>query len=133
MGQADMEANQEVEDAANDTEATEDHEEVNANYGAGYAGNENYGAGYSNWACLALHLIYPFKEIAIVGNNVNEKFHELYKRGITNAIFAVHAGASELPLTKDRFVADKTLFYVCENKTCKLPVSSVEETVNLLA
>jgi len=90
-----------------------------------------YGAGYSNWACLALHFIYPFKEVAIVGNNVNEKLLELYKHGLTNAIFAVHANASDLPLVKNRFAAGKTLFYVCENKACKLPVESVEETVNL--
>jgi uncharacterized protein len=93
---------------------------------------KNYGAGYSNWGCLALYLTYPFKEIAIVGNNVNEKLCELYKQGITNAILAVHANASDLPLVKDRFVANKTLFYVCENKACKLPVTSVEETLQLL-
>lgn len=93
---------------------------------------KKYGAGYSNWGNLALNLTYPFKELAIVGNNVDEKLQELYKQGITNAIFAVHAEASELPLMKGRFVAGKTLFYVCENKTCQLPVSSVEETVKLL-
>ena len=93
---------------------------------------KNYGAGYSNWGCLALNLTYPFKEVAIVGNNVNEKLRQLYERGITNAIFAVHAEASDLPLVKDRFVNGKTLFYVCENKACKLPVTSVEETVHLL-
>ena len=96
-------------------------------------GIKDYGAGYSNWSCLALNLTYPFRELAIVGNNVDEKFGELYKHGLTNAIFAVHAAASELPLVKDRFVAGKTLFYVCENKSCKLPVTSVEETLEQLA
>lgn len=90
---------------------------------------KNYGAGYSNWGCLALNLTYPFREIAIVGNNVNEKLVELYKQGITNTIFAVNAEASDLPLVKDRFVAGETLFYVCQNKSCKLPVKSVKETV----
>ena len=90
---------------------------------------KNYGAGYSNWACLALNLTYPFREVAIVGNNVNEKLVELYKQGITNTIFAVNAEASDLPLVKNRFVAGETLFYVCQNKSCKLPVKSVKETV----
>lgn len=94
---------------------------------------KNYGAGYSNWACLALNLTYPFKEVAIVGNNVNEKLLDLYKQGLTNAIFAVNADASELPLVKERFAPGKTLFYVCENKTCKLPVDSVEEALQQLA
>jgi uncharacterized protein YyaL (SSP411 family) len=93
---------------------------------------KSYGAGYSHWACLALNLTYPFKEIAIVGNNVNEKLLELYKHGLTNTIFALHAEASDLPLVKNRYVAGKTLFYVCENKACRLPVASVEETVQQL-
>lgn len=94
---------------------------------------KNYGAGYSHWACLALHLNYPFKEIAIVGNNVNEKLLGLYKHGLTNAILAVHGKPSELPLVKDRYVKDQTLIYVCENNTCKLPVGSVDEAVLQLA
>lgn len=94
---------------------------------------KTYGAGYSNWACLALHLAYPFREITIVGNNVNEKLLDLVKQGITNAIFAVHALPSELPLVKDKFVSNKTLFYVCRGKVCNAPVDSVEETLKLLA
>jgi uncharacterized protein YyaL (SSP411 family) len=94
---------------------------------------KNYGSGYSNWGCLALNLTYPFREIAVVGNNVNEKFTGLFKQGVTNAIFAVSANASDLPLLKDRYVNGKTLFYVCQNKACQLPVASVEETVLQLA
>lgn len=93
----------------------------------------NYGAGYSNWACLALHLTYPFREVAIVGNNVNELFRELYKQGPTNAIFAVSAETSDLPLVKDRHQEDQTLIYVCENKTCQLPVTRVEEALKHFA
>lgn len=94
---------------------------------------KNYGPGYSNWGCLALHLNYPFREIAIVGNNVNEKLLGLYQHGLTNTILAVHAKASDLPLLKDRYVASRTLIYVCENNTCQLPVGSVDEAVLQLA
>lgn len=92
----------------------------------------NYGAGYSNWGCLALHLNYPFKEVAIVGNNVNTKLKELYKRGILNTIFSLSQSESNLPLVKNRFVVDKTLIYVCENNTCKLPTDSVDEALKLI-
>lgn len=88
-----------------------------------------YGPGYSNWSCLALHLLFPFKEIAIVGNNVNEKLLSLYKEGITNAILAVSASESDLPLLLNRFDKQKTLIYVCENRTCKQPVESVKEAL----
>ncbi len=90
---------------------------------------KSYGPGYSNWGCLALHLLFPFKEIAIVGNNVNEKLLSLYKEGITNAILAVSAGDSDLPLMLNRFDERKTLIYVCENRTCKQPVESVDEAL----
>lgn len=94
---------------------------------------KNYGAGYSNWGCLALHLLYPFREVAIVGNNVDEKLVELCKQGPTNAILAVSARASDLPLLKNRYVNGQTLIYVCENNTCKIPARSVEEALQQLA
>jgi len=94
---------------------------------------KNYGAGYSNWGCLALHFTHPFREVAIVGNHVDEKLADLYKQGITNAMFAVHGRASELPLLKDRYVSGETLIYVCENNTCRLPVASVEEAIKQFA
>jgi len=94
---------------------------------------KTYGSGYSNWGCLALNFIYPFREIAIVGNHVNEKLLALNKQGLTNTIFAPSTGASNLPLLKERFVAEKTLIYVCENQTCKVPVETIEETLVQLA
>lgn len=94
---------------------------------------KNYGSGYSNWGCLALYLAYPLREVAIVGNNVNEKLLELCKQGLTNTILAVNADASDLPLLKNRYVAGKTLIYVCVNNACKMPVGSVEEALLQLA
>lgn len=90
---------------------------------------KGYGPGYSNWGCLALHFIFPFKEIAIVGKNVNEMLLSLYKQGITNAILAVSANDSDLPLLQNRFDKQKTLIYVCEDQACKQPVASVEEAL----
>ena len=87
----------------------------------------HYGAGYSNWGCLALHLTYPFKEVSIVGNNVNTKIKELYKHGILNTIFSLSQTESNLPLVLNRFVAGKTLIYVCQNNSCKVPTEHVDE------
>jgi len=92
-----------------------------------------YGGGYSNWACLALHLAYPFKEVVVVGKNVEEKFTDLYRHGITNSIFAVYPGASDMSLAKQRYVKDQTMIYVCENNSCQVPVSSVDEAINHFA
>jgi len=92
-----------------------------------------YGPGYSNWGCLALNLIFPFKEISIVGKNVEEKLLALYQTGITNTILAVSATESFLPLTANRFDSQKTLIYVCENNSCKQPVEAISEAVQLIS
>ena len=90
---------------------------------------KHYAGGYSNWGCLALHLTYPFIEMAIVGNNVNENLIELHKQSVTNTILALSQSASNLPLLLNRYVDGETLIYVCENNLCKLPVNTIEEAV----
>ena len=92
----------------------------------------HYGAGYSNWGCLALHLTYSFKEVAIIGNTVNTKLQELYECGIINTLISVSQNENDLPLLKNRFVANKTLIYVCQNNSCKLPTESVNEAYELI-
>ena len=39
------------------------------------------------------------------------------------------SGKGELELLKGRYVASKTLFYVCESRVCKLPDDNLEEAV----
>lgn len=90
---------------------------------------KNYGAGYSHWGSLALCYSYPFKEISIVGKHVNENLIQLYKHGVTNAIFTVSETNSDLPFLKNRYVENQTLFYVCENNTCNSPTKSLAETI----
>ncbi|MBA3663488.1 MAG: thioredoxin domain-containing protein [Bacteroidetes bacterium] len=93
---------------------------------------KHYASGYSNWGCLALYYLYPLKEIAIVGNNVDEKLKELHQHSFTNTILAVSKTKSDLPLLKDRFKENETLVYVCENKACKLPVKTIKEALDQL-
>jgi uncharacterized protein len=88
-----------------------------------------YGPGYSNWACLALLLDYPFREIAVVGNSVDEKLRALYSSGITNAILAVSEGSSDLPMLAGRHVPGKTMIYVCENNTCGAPAETIDDAL----
>jgi hypothetical protein len=90
---------------------------------------KHYGSGYSNWACLALHLLWPFRQVAIVGNNVDENVIRLHQHGFTNTILAVGRGQSELPLLKSRLVQNKTMIYVCKDYTCNVPVSNIEEAL----
>lgn len=64
---------------------------------------KSYGSAYSNWACLALYLNYPARELAVVGKNVNEIVSRLYRHTLTNTIFAWSSSSSALPLLKERY------------------------------
>ena len=86
---------------------------------------------YSNWALLLNRYLYPSQEVVFAGREalkLNREFEQYY----TTALVAGSTGKNETPLLKDRFIPGKTLIYVCENKTCKLPVTSVKEALLLL-
>ena len=86
---------------------------------------------YSNWALLLNSYLYPSQEVVFAGKNalqLNLEFEQNY----TTALVAGSLRKSETPLLKDRFIPGKTLIYVCENKTCKLPVKTVKEVLLLL-
>jgi uncharacterized protein YyaL (SSP411 family) len=89
-----------------------------------------YGSSYSNWAILMLHLTAPFNEVVITGKNAEEKRRELTKSYFPNQLYAGDAsGKSKLPLLEQRFVEGKTLIYVCQDNTCKLPLETVKEAI----
>jgi len=92
-----------------------------------------YGSGYSNWGILFLHYTAPFHELVIAGKDAAQKRMELNQHYLPNKLLAGSAdGTSKLGLLEQRFTVDKTFIYVCENKTCKLPSESVEQTLNFL-
>ncbi len=90
---------------------------------------ESYGSGYSNWAMLLLWFTQPFYEVAIVGKSVDTIYKTFQKHHLPNVIFAASTNESSLPLLKNRYVNNKTLIYVCENKTCLQPVKEVSEAL----
>ncbi len=89
----------------------------------------SYGSGYSNWGLLHVNFTYPFYEVAIVGNSVDEKRSEFSGHYLPNRIFAGSRSPSSLPLLENKFAVGKTLVYVCENRLCKRPVAEVSEAL----
>lgn len=87
----------------------------------------HYPPAYANWGNLALHVLYPFYELAIVGKDVNEKARALANTGLTNAILAISKEESALPVLSGRYREGKTLIYVCRNRSCQLPVEEVND------
>ncbi|WP_410220482.1 thioredoxin domain-containing protein [Pedobacter sp.] len=91
---------------------------------------KNYGSGYSNWCIQLLNEIYGINEIAIAGKDIEGVRAEFSKVYIPNKI-RMGGTNSTLPLLKDK-QSDETKIYICRNKTCQLPVETVEEAVNYI-
>ena len=89
------------------------------------------GAYYANWAMLLGKMVYPFYEVAILGDNAMKVNLEMQKKYLPTAVFA--GGISEnLPLLQNRLVDNKTVIYVCQNKTCYNPVHSALDAIQLI-
>lgn len=82
----------------------------------------------TNWAALYVLRTQPTAEVALVGNDV-----ETYRKALEtyfwpNKIVVGTATSSDLPLLEGRIAKDDlTTIYVCFNKTCQLPVHTVEQ------
>jgi len=80
---------------------------------------------YSNWAqVMALQIKSPY-EIAIVGDKWKEKLSAFQKHFLPNAIYLGGNNEGNFALLQNKMVDGKTMIYVCENKTCQLPVEEV--------
>ncbi len=84
---------------------------------------------YANWASLACLLAEEPYEIAIVGNDFEKIRLELDEHFLPNALLLGGKEEGFLPLLKNKLVEGQTTIYVCRNKTCKLPVTSVEDAL----
>ncbi|MCX6184592.1 MAG: hypothetical protein NTX74_06025, partial [Flavobacterium sp.] len=58
-----------------------------------------------------------------------QKLHPLY---LPNVCLAATEVPSNLPFLKDRFQAEQTQFYLCQNQQCELPYTDFEAFVKRL-
>jgi hypothetical protein len=90
----------------------------------------------TNWACLFSQMISPMAEIAMVGNNIQEKALDFFDDFIPNKVLvgSTKAATSNLELLQHRNeINNQSTIYVCFNKACQLPVNSVSEALQLIA
>ena len=85
-----------------------------------------------NWASLYLQTLVPKAEVAIVGMDAKEKAKTLQGQYLPNYVLSVTADVGEkIPLLEYK-TADSdgnALIYVCFNKACQKPVSTVDEAL----
>jgi uncharacterized protein YyaL (SSP411 family) len=87
---------------------------------------------YSNWAMLILQLDQPLYEVAIVGSHwidIRNQFDSFY---LPNVIYLGGPSEGSLELLTNKLVENQTTIYVCENKTCRLPVRETQKALELM-
>lgn len=90
---------------------------------------EKNAQSHANWMQLALYFNKPFYEVAVVGEQYQEKARELYASYLPNIVLAAAKRDSKLMLLQNRFKPKETLYYVCEHGSCKLPVLQSKEVL----
>jgi uncharacterized protein YyaL (SSP411 family) len=85
----------------------------------------DYVSSYSNWIKLWI-TINRGKELAICGENAVIELSKINRGYHPNIIIAGSTNDSSIPFLNHRFVPFKTLFYLCENKSCLAPETTYE-------
>ncbi len=94
-----------------------------------------YPQGFGRTLSAAEFALAEVKEVAIVGNEADELWAEVWANYRPFKIVAkADEEGSDLPLLKGRSIVDgKSAVYVCENFVCQRPITTVEALAELLA
>lgn len=86
----------------------------------------------SNWGIVLTEMKAGLAEVAFTGESGLSHKHHFKKYYQPFALVMGSDKPSELPLLRDKTQGDSELIYVCYDKTCKLPVSNVDEALKQL-
>ncbi len=84
---------------------------------------------YARWHQVAMKLQTPPYEIAIVGKNYKQLLKELQVEYHPNTIYLGGETEGDFALLKNKLIEGQTTIYVCQNKTCKQPVTTSQEAL----
>jgi uncharacterized protein len=86
------------------------------------------GPFYANWASVIGMMAYQPFEVVVMGPEAKKKSKQILQHYLPAAILM--GGLKEnLPLMEGKLAGDRTIIYVCRNKTCKLPEEKVEKAL----
>lgn len=84
---------------------------------------------YTGWGRLLLRHQNPFYEVAIVGPDASALRREIAMQFLPDILLVASREESDLPLFELRYDASKTLIFVCQDHSCRLPVAFVSEAL----
>jgi len=94
----------------------------------------NYLPAASNWGILLLRKSFPYYEVAIAGKDAEKILVNFHRQYLPNCLFlGDNNHQSTLPLLELKWVNEQTTIYVCENKVCQLPVTTVEKAMKQIS
>lgn len=85
---------------------------------------------HSAWAQVMLRQLNTPFEVAIVGPDAHKLRQELQQYFLPDVWVMGSTGTDHLPLLQGKFQPGKTLIYVCKDKVCHRPVTTVQEALN---
>lgn len=87
----------------------------------------------ANWGMAAMELYHSLAEVVLTGKNMFEKVNTLQSVFLPFALLLKANENGEISLAKGKTNEESDVkVYVCFNKTCKLPVNSIEEALTQL-
>ncbi|WP_114749981.1 thioredoxin domain-containing protein [Pleomorphovibrio marinus] len=88
----------------------------------------------SQWANVLLSQMIPTAEIAVVGEHAKDAAGQLLSRYHPNIILSAGGKGEEHPplLSGKELIDEATTFYVCYNRSCRRPVTKLEEAISQL-
>jgi len=85
---------------------------------------------YSNWATLQAHLVSQPFEVAILGEEYAEVRSDLDDHYLPNILLLGGDTEGSMELLKNKLLEQQTTIYVCQDKTCRLPVTTVDDALS---
>jgi uncharacterized protein YyaL (SSP411 family) len=90
------------------------------------------GPHFAHWAKLYLLFWISPHEVAITGRQCHDRKKELHSHYLPHVILSGGKADSRLPLLQHKFEKNHTRIFVCRNKTCDKPVSTVVSALGQL-
>lgn len=86
-------------------------------------------AFHSYWLQVASYLTFPNYEVGIFGDEFESSKQTISKTFLPNIVLFGGEQDGSLEIMKSKYVKEKNLIYVCENRMCQLPVDNISQAI----
>jgi len=93
----------------------------------------NGGPYFANWDILMSWFASPPYEVAILGNEYESRLKEFNSHYLPDVFLSGGKNEGRLSLHEGKLVDGHTTIYVCQDKTCRMPVTEVKEALKQIS